>query len=305
MINKKIINILVFFIILIFIALFIILFKKNNNLIIKDYKKPKNYKQLIEKNIFQIYGSKKLPKKFKKIVNHLRNQNPEYKYHLFDDYDMENFIKNNYPEYWESYYLISQKYIVAKGDFFRYLIVYHYGGVYFDIKSGCKVPLRKIIKPDDEMILTDWNISGINIDEYIQWCIICKKKHPILKIILDTINSKIKNYNFVRDGYGHFGVLRLTGPRIFSKILNKNKNKYNITKYNNLINHNLVYSYLDKNNFDFFNCGIKTVTKNSLGYCNHSSSKKRYSILNSPIIDKSKEEIPGIKNNNYYSECLI
>ena len=113
--------------------------------------------QKIPRVIHQIWPYGKLPKKFKKIQQHLRKQNPEYKCLQYNDTEMNNFVKDNYPEYYESYSSISSEYGVAKGDFFRYMIIYHQGGVYFDMKSGHGTPLRDVIKPSDEMVVPIWN----------------------------------------------------------------------------------------------------------------------------------------------------
>ena len=65
-------------------------------------------------------------------------------YYIYNNSQMESFVKEHFPEYYESYSSINKEYNVAKTDFFRYMVVYHYGGVYIDIKSGFKVPLREI-----------------------------------------------------------------------------------------------------------------------------------------------------------------
>jgi len=139
------------------------------------------YKQTIPKKIHQIWTGEKIPKKFKKIQKHLQKQNPEYTYHLYNEEQMDNFVKTHFPQYYKSYSLIAPEYIIAKCDFFRYMIIYHFGGVYFDMKSGAKKPLREIIKSDDEMVIPVWNNIGKifpRIDTYAQWVIIAKPQHP-------------------------------------------------------------------------------------------------------------------------------
>ena len=202
---------------------------------------------------------------------------------------MDKFVKEKYPEYWNSYNSINNDYIVAKSDFFRYLIIYYYGGVYFDIKSGCKKPLRKVIKYDDEMIISSWWIINLPyLEKTPNWFIIARKRHPLLKKIIDEIDLKIKNYNVKKDGSGVIGVWYLTGPRLLEKVFLENKNKFKnqITVYPNLINNNLVYSYLSKNNFDNICCLLYSVTKGYIGYCKHKSNKKSYNELSNPIIKK-------------------
>jgi mannosyltransferase OCH1-like enzyme len=106
----------------------------------KKFMKRKPYSQNIEKNIFQTWRTKDIPQEFKYITEYLKLQNPEYNYYLYDDDDIDNFIKTYYPKYWTSYKMLAPEYGAARADFFRYMVIYHYGGVYLDIKSGASVP---------------------------------------------------------------------------------------------------------------------------------------------------------------------
>lgn len=268
------------------------LFTPFNQMNIEHYKKynekfmkRKPYKQNIEKNIFQTWFTKDLPKNFQKIVEYLRVQNPEYKYYLYDDNEIENFIKTNYPEYWNSYKMLNSQYGAARADFFRYMVVYHYGGVYLDIKSGASVPLRKIIKPKDTFVSSAWT-PPFHLEKHINWCIISKKKHPLLRYVLDNINNAIQNYDATRDGVGYFGVLNLTGPYRYSDIIEKYRSKYKIRYFPNLTKSKLIYNYTFKQNADEIICGFNVITKGKIGHCNHSGSKKKYSELTIPIVNK-------------------
>ena len=266
------------------------LFTPYNKMNVDHYEKfnskLKPYKQKIEKNIFQTFGGGAMPEKFKKITKYLKLQNPEYKYHLYDDNDILAFITTHYPEYLESYNMINSDYGAAKADFFRYMVVYHYGGVYFDIKSGASVPLRKIIKPKDEFVSSGW--SWLYPEKYINWCIMAKKGHPLLKYVLDGINDAIKSYELEKDGVGQQGVLNLTGPYRYSNILEQHVSKYKIHHYRNIKKSKLIYNYCFKNNMDVLSCGLMSVTAGKVGSCNHSAGiAKKYNVLSSPVVVRS------------------
>ena len=247
---------------------------------------PKPYQQKIEKNIFQTwYDKENLPKKFKKITDYLKLQNPEYTYHLYDDTDIEQFVKTHYPEYFDSYMMINPKYGAARADFFRYMVVYHYGGVYFDIKSGAELALRNIIKPTDEFVSSGWEFL-IHPEKYINWCIIAKKGHPLLKHVLDEINTAIQNYDPDRDGVGAMAVLKLTGPFHYSDIIEKHKDKYNITYYDSIKESKLVYNHTEKKHLDSLSCSLFNISKGAIGKCNHTGKKKRYNELTDPVVIK-------------------
>ena len=198
---------------------------------------------------------------------------------------MKEFVRLNYPKYWETFKMITPEYVVARSDYFRYMVIYHYGGIYLDLKSGTNVPLSNIIQPYDEMIVVKWRGSFNSIiDNAINWCIIARKGHPLLKLVLDTIHDKILNYDVHKDGVGKPGVLNLTGPKMYEKVIYDNIDKYNVTVYDNLIDNKLVYNYLDKSFIDPMLCGLYNSTYGMIGRCTHVTKKKKYSLLKTPIV---------------------
>ena len=131
---------------------------------------------MIEKNIFQSWYTKNLDAMIEKNVNKIKEINPLYNYYLYDDNDMEKFVKENYNSYiFECYNKLNI--IVAKVDFWRYLILYKYGGVYVDMDSSIEKSLDELIKEDDEAIIT----AEGNLNMYVQWGLVFSKNHIILK----------------------------------------------------------------------------------------------------------------------------
>ena len=251
----------------------------------KKFLKRKPYYQNIEKNIFQTWRTKDIPDEFKYITEYLKLQNPEYNYYLYDDDDIDNFIKTYYPKYWTSYKMLAPEYGAARADFFRYMVIYHYGGVYLDIKSGASVPLRKIIKRNDEFVSSGWSFP-FHPEKHINWSIIAKKNHPLLRYVLDDIHNAIQNYDVDSDGVGAMGVLKLTGPFRYSDVIEKYRTQFKIHYYPNITKSKLIYNYTFKQNADALACGIHEFTKGAIGGCNHSGSKKKYSELSIPIVNK-------------------
>ena len=114
-----------------------------------------------------------------------------------------------------------------------------------------------------------------------------EKGHPMLKLVLDTIHNKILNYSVKKDGIGKPGVLSLTGPKMFEKVIYDNIDKYNVTVYDNLINNKLVYNYLDNHFYDPLLCILYNKTKGMFGRCTYVVKKKKYSLLKTPIVNKN------------------
>jgi mannosyltransferase OCH1-like enzyme len=178
-----------------------------------------NYKY-IPRKIFQLVKDKNnIHPKFQKNIQYIKHLNPGWNYILYDDDDMIEYMKNNFqPEILTLYNKINPDYGPAKADFFRYLLMYNEGGVYFDIKSAMKYPLDNFLKEDDEYILSHWpckpqtTYTNNKYGELQQWYIMTKPKHPYLKAIINKVIDNIKNYDLKITGTGKLAVLKVTGP---------------------------------------------------------------------------------------------
>ncbi len=113
-----------------------------------------------------------MPRYIYETANSWIDLNPEYEYRLFNDDDIYNFIKIEFPEYLHAYNKI--KFGATKADFWRYLIIYKYGGVYADIDCECINPLREWINPHSEYVTH----LGVNKD-VCHWVIISTPGNPI------------------------------------------------------------------------------------------------------------------------------
>ena len=83
-----------------------------------------------------------IPDKYKEYVKKIINYHPTCNYMFFTDNDIINFIKNKMPEYKDTYNNL--KYKIQKIDFFRYLAIYYYGGLYLDLDINIHRPINDI-----------------------------------------------------------------------------------------------------------------------------------------------------------------
>lgn len=184
----------------------------------------------IPKLIHQTYKSKNIEDaELRANVEYLQTLNGQWKYNLYDDADIEQFICTNYGSEIYAYYLrIDSSYGAAKADFFRYLLLYKMGGVYLDIKSTLERPLDDVLCPDEQYILAHWdNLDGGKYTDYgrhpelalvseqgefQQWFIISAPGHPFLRAVILRVMQCIDLYNPWKTGIGLYGVLRTTGP---------------------------------------------------------------------------------------------
>lgn len=204
----------------------------------------------IPKIIHQTYKTKELPDQIALIVTELRQKNPDWEYRFYDDEEVLSYIKaHDDGRLLDAYNRINPVYGAAKADLFRYLVLYHEGGVYLDIKSTCIYPLSEVLNDDDTFIVTQWQNEesqteqgaglynclvkelGIQNGEYQQWFIVCEKHSPIMKHVLNSVIGNILNYRAWHYGfhsYGKRGVLFVTGPVAYTKAIYEMQDKYPI-----------------------------------------------------------------------------
>lgn len=77
--------------------------------------------------------------------------NPGWEVKLWDDARCKEFVKKEFPEYLAAYSGLAKN--VERADFFRYLVVLRYGGVYADIDTECTQPLEEILLPMDTLVV--------------------------------------------------------------------------------------------------------------------------------------------------------
>lgn len=254
---------LIFAIIFFLYLILKIMYNVNYNTVLKNNIQPYNVAlkdKLIPRKIFQLTADKNnINDAFKKNINYIKKMNPGWKYTLYDDDDIVEYIKKYFHPYvLDTYNRINYKYGAARSDFFRYLLMYQEGGVYLDLKSGSIIPFDFIIKPNDEYLLAHWSTvpskgSLVNaLGEFQQWHIICRPKHPFLAEVIKNVIKNIHEYDLQLHGVGKPGVLEVTGPIAYTKAIIPllGKNKYRLFETNYDIG--LKYNNIDQDHVPLF-----------------------------------------------------
>ena len=147
------------------------------------------------------------------------------------------FLKKNYPEYYNIYNLIDDNYGAVKADYWRYIIIYHYGGIYIDNSIEIYKKLDSVISKKDGLIITINHEKGLFRNKIWgknllwNWFFAAPPKNKILKQLIDTINNNIINYKKYLSSFppkknvplSTYNTFLLTGPLIFDKIIKENK----------------------------------------------------------------------------------
>ena len=181
----------------------------------------------IPRIMHQIYLNGEMPTHLMRNVEDHKARNPHWEHRLYNEEAAIELIVGHYGnEMLSLYQRISDHYPAARADLLRHLIIFAYGGVYFDIKSCFDRPLDEVIREDDSYLLAQWqngpseqnegwglhnDLTHIPGGEYISYFIIAISGHPFSKAAIDRIGRNIGSYR-PWSAVGRTGVLRTTGP---------------------------------------------------------------------------------------------
>jgi inositol phosphorylceramide mannosyltransferase catalytic subunit len=188
----------------------------------------------IPRRIIQTGKGVNQPLQNQAVISNLRLLHPDFEYMFFDDRQVEDFITQESPRYravFDSFAWPIQRY-----DFFRYLVVHHYGGFYFDLDvllasgvsdlldSGCVFPfegitLSHLLRSRHNM---DWEIGNYAFG--------AAAGHPFLAAVIENCVRAQKDPDWVKPmmrGFppllkAEFLVLNTTGPGLISRTLAEN-----------------------------------------------------------------------------------
>jgi mannosyltransferase OCH1-like enzyme len=173
------------------------------------------------KNIFKTswHTREQMPEEIVRCLQITKYLNPEYTVYYFDNNEMEQSIKDISDEYHKIW--LKLKPGAFKSDFWRYLMLYHYGGIYSDIGHEPLISFNQIIENYDMVLVKEYN-EGIH-NGFMYSSI----GNTFLKSAIDKVVSNV-NENF----YGRIDT-DVTGPVMLSKL---NYSRYSIK----WLDHNIV-----------------------------------------------------------------
>jgi inositol phosphorylceramide mannosyltransferase catalytic subunit len=188
----------------------------------------------IPARIIQTGRSRDLTILAKAAAANLKALNPGFEYCFFDDQDVRNFIRDEFPDYcsiFEAFPFRIQKY-----DFFRYLAVFRLGGFYFDLDVFLAKGLETLLDsacvfPFEELTLSRYLRRECGMDwEIGNYAFGATAGHPFLKAVIENCIRARKDPNWVRPMLkgipwllrSDFYVLNTTGPGLLSRTLAEN-----------------------------------------------------------------------------------
>lgn len=205
------------------------------------FDKPRNYN--VPKIIHLIYipwdKNQKLKDNYldfdKKSYEDLRDNNKDYQVKLWTLPDIKNFLSTYYPDYYDLIFNLPRPTMIV--DFMRLLVVYHYGGIYWQYGSRRRVKTMDYFLPEKdkkvrlftESIITqkqskyvaeEEEIRDGEPEELIRVCnqvFSAEPKHPyILTLFLKAISNS-KKYKVIKD----YDILYIGANAMMSKVYNE------------------------------------------------------------------------------------
>src|SRR5262245_688144 len=185
----------------------------------------------IPRRIIQTERSRDLPLLAKAVVTNLRLLNPTFEYLFFDDAQVEEFIDAEFPEYRPVFDSFSKR--IQRYDFFRYLVVYRFGGFYFDTYVLMASSLEDLLEFSCVFPFEHLSIHNFLCNEYgMDWEVGnygfgAAAGHPFLGAIIKNCVRAQQHPEWVepmmksipRIFRGEFFVLDTTGPGLVSRTL--------------------------------------------------------------------------------------
>ena len=187
-------------------------------------------------HIYFTFDSTKAPDR--KEINIIENNIDKYckflTYNFWDYEKAKTFIRNDYPHF-STFFEMKMDYPIVKCDFFRYLLMYHFGGLYTDLDFICIRDFQVFLDMLERKHISYFpnNIDNPTIVLSEEWLnsstytktlhngilISLKEKHPfwlklINEIYQDTTNKTITSQE---------DVYTLSGPKKLLKYYNENK----------------------------------------------------------------------------------
>ena len=209
-----------------------------------------HFNEIIPNNIIQICILPLKIDNFLHYIDTLKKYNKNYNYILFNEYNIDDFLKYNYSNYYNTYLKLPIK--IQKLDFFRYIAIYHYGGFYMDLDIVCfksfdKIRNNNCIFPIDTFI-SEKNKNNFRFKKYYesnnkillgQYAFGAQRNNEFIKYLIENIHNNIDLINIeyqklIKLNKNHYKslknifVYKTTGPDFVTDCYISYKKKENI-----------------------------------------------------------------------------
>lgn len=139
----------------------------------------------VPKIIHQTWKDLNVPKRWQQAYQSCKSLHRDYKHMFWTDESARQFLAEHYPDALANY--DSYPYNIQRVDAIRYYLLYHYGGIYFDLDVGCEQrldPLRQY-----PLLLPTTDPVGFSND-----VMVAAPKQPLMKAVIESLAKFNRNY---------------------------------------------------------------------------------------------------------------
>ncbi|KAF7862584.1 hypothetical protein EAF04_007457 [Stromatinia cepivora] len=154
------------------------------------------------KKLWYKVGAQGVSSEARRFRHHCLNINPGYKSEILTDAFADEYIWKWYsqrPDILNTYFSLSIP--ILRADLLRYLILYAYGGVWFDLDVSCEdIPMDRWVLEEHRGAANlvvglefdcEWQDDGILYSQFASWTIMAKPGSPHLMRVIDDIVMEI------------------------------------------------------------------------------------------------------------------
>jgi mannosyltransferase OCH1-like enzyme len=149
-----------------------------------------------------------------------KQRNPELAYRLWDDHACRELVRADFPHYLALY--DGMPFAVQRADFFRYLVVYRFGGLYADMDMECLRPVKTFLESEGALFTIEAQVTkrrqhelGYRNPYQIANCIFAAiPGHPFLRLVIEQAAALVRS-GPARD---QAAVLDSTGPHMLTRV---------------------------------------------------------------------------------------
>jgi mannosyltransferase OCH1-like enzyme len=182
---------------------------------INQYFNQSNQRVRIPRIIHQTYKSHQVPSIWNSTVNSVMKINKKhFQYRRWSHIEMAEFVKKHEYEFYKNTY-IKYPYEMQRIDSFRYVLMYHIGGIYVDMDNRCNRPFIDLINTlenidpnvDDLACFPRRESFGVESD-----LLISSVNHPFYRQLILNLNSFNRKYLL------HFWTMLISAGPIYVSI---------------------------------------------------------------------------------------
>ena len=175
---------------------------------------------MIPKIFHQTWKSKELSEPLISYCRSWKRFNPDCEYRLYDDADCLALVRAEFPHLANLYEALPLA--ILRADFFRYLAIYRFGGLYADVDMECLQPLSRFFSEDGAVFSIEARLTaarqrelGYRYPYQIANCIFASEAgHPFIGSIIDRVVALIGSQQPIKSA----AVEDATGPRMLTRL---------------------------------------------------------------------------------------